>query len=214
MLRDSEQVTKYFGKRPREKQLFPPLLDALVDVLEIRIPGLRQQAGGLLQEQRGISRGAVNLLEPSHSCTSVQDLTRYWQSDAIFYKASDRRSQFRLFCDAVEPVELSVTWRVPTSPRTVETGLILLQINDLTIFSCPASDSWETHSIKIPKAILKQGSNVICVNWPQRFWTRDQRTQELAVQLDRGCIPKTTLTYGEIHTFKATANFDSSHASN
>ncbi len=178
-------------------------MDVVVDILERSTRGVREVADRLIQENYGAGKKVLNLLAHEHSCTSAQDITKYWDAEAVFYKASSRTSMFNVVCDGRHAIRLSVTLRIPKETKISGSNLLALEVNSSVVLSCSASTSWETHSIDVTGGILQLGVNCIRIVWPEQSWTRQERMQQLVAHLKRSRIPRTSPTYGEIYALEA-----------
>jgi hypothetical protein len=200
-------VAKYFFqlKLKPEKELLPSLVSVLADVLESRMPEIRQFVESRLQEHQGLRKNSLNMLSLSNSCISSLDVMKYWQYDEIIYCATSPHSNFSLVTDGTCCVQLTITLRIPKGQKLRDTDIISLQCNNSIVFSCTPSHSWKTHEVRVPLGATVRGLNRICINWPKPYWTREERLQRMLAQLERGRAPKLTSGYGEIHSFRASA---------
>lgn len=185
--------------------LNPRLVTAITDVLEeFGIPA-RSQTERLIIQEHGVENGAVNLVDSIYSHVSHAEFLVDRRQE--FYKASARNSSFLLVCGKPEPLNFSVTLKVP---HVSENQTISLRLNGSQVAEIAATCCWRTTTCSAPAGLVHPGVNQVEIGWPMPEWPIEK--ERMADCLEAGELVEITPMFGLIHSFRvSTERSDSPH---
>jgi hypothetical protein len=105
--------------------------------------------------------------------------------------------------DTKVPVRLDLTCRV-RHPRQRETSAAV-RLNGEHVGELSCGTNWRTFTITLPAERLKQGLNDIALGWPAPRFPGAEAISAAAADLVAGVSPDAYCSYGDIHTFVASA---------
>jgi hypothetical protein len=116
-----------------------------------------------------------------------------------FYKATTRNTTFPLVCDKPEPLNFSVTMKVPhvSANQTVS-----LSLNGSLVAEIAATGHWTTTTCSAPAALVHPGFNQVEIGWPMPVWSHEKQREHVADCLEAGELVEITPMFGLIHSFR------------
>jgi hypothetical protein len=183
--------------------LNPQLVTAMVEELEaVGIPA-RAEIESLLIKEHGVKNKGVDLVDKRYSTRSYSRFIVDQRQE--FYKATTRTTSFPLVCDKSEPLNFSVTLKVPNASAN---QMISIRLNGSVVAEVPASDRWTTTACSAPARLVHAGVNQVEIDWPMPVWSGEQQRERVADSLEAGEMVEITPMFGLIHSFRvATEEF-------
>jgi hypothetical protein len=182
----------------REKFLNTQLVDEIGKALEaVGIP-TRSHTERLIIKEHGIKNGTVNLANTLYSTRSYLRLFVDFRPE--FYKATARNTTFLLVCDKPEPLNFSLTMKVPNVNGANQ--MISLSLNGSLVAEISATDRWITSSCSAPAGLLHPGINEVEIGWPMPRWSHEKQREHVADCLEAGELVEITPMFGLIHSFR------------
>jgi hypothetical protein len=180
-----------------QKFLNTNLLTAVGDVLEeVGIP-TRSLVKDLIIKEHGVQNRAVNLVNTLYSTGS------YFRSlvdrRPEFYKATTRNTTFPLVCDKPEPLNFSITMKVPNVSAN---QAISLRLNGKLVAEIAATDRWKTSTCSAPARLVHPGINQVEIGWPIPVWSDEKQRKRVADCLEAMEVIDITPMFGLIHSFR------------
>jgi hypothetical protein len=180
--------------------LNPRLVNAMADALEeIGIP-VRSDIERLTIKEHGVENRAVNLVDPLYSIGSYSRLLVDRRPE--FYKATARSTTFPLVCGKPEPLNFSVTMKVP---HVSANQTISLRLNGSLVAEVAATDHWATTACSAPAGLVHPGVNEVEIDWPMPAWSVERQKEHVADCLEAGQLVEITPMFGLIHSFRVSA---------
>lgn len=177
--------------------LNPKLVTAMVDELEeIGIPA-RSDMERLLIQEHGVNNRAVNLVDTLYSTGSYSRFLVDRRPE--FYKATTRTTTFPLVCDKSEPLNFSVTLKMP---HVSGSQPISLRLNGRLVTEIAATDRWATTACSAPAGLVHPGVNQVEIDWPMPVWSDEKQKERVANSLEAGELVEITPLFGLIHSFR------------
>lgn len=177
--------------------LNPNLVAAMADELEkVGIP-TRAHIERLLIQEHGVENGAVNLVNSLYSTGSHSEFLVDRRPE--FYKATVRNSIFPLVCDKPEPLNFSVTLKVP---QVSANQTISLRLNGSLVAEIAATGRWATTTCSAPAGLVHPGVNQVEIGWPMPVWSDEKQKERVANCLEAGELVEITPMFGLIHSFR------------
>ena len=187
----------FYNDSISQKFLNTNLITAVSDVLEeFGIP-TRVLTERLIIKEHGVKNGGVNLVNTLYSTGSF--LRPLADPRPRFYKATARKTTFPLVCDKSEPLNFSVTMKVP---HVSANQTISLRLNGSLVAELPASDRWTTSTFSTPAQLAHAGLNWVEIGWPMPVWSDKKQRERVAECLEAGEVVEITPMFGLIHSFK------------
>jgi len=183
--------------------LNPRLVTAMAEALEeIGIPA-RSDMERLLLQEHGVKNRPVNLVSPLYSTDSYSRFLVDRRPE--FYKATTRTTTFPLICNEPEPLNFSITMKVP---QVSANETISVRLNGNVVAEIPATDKWKTTACSVPAALVHAGVNQVEIGWPMPVWSGEKQRQRVADCLEAGELVEIIPIFGLIHSFRvATEEF-------
>ena len=177
--------------------LNPRLVNVMVDELEeVGIPA-RSDIERLLIQEHCVNNRAVNLVDTLYSTGSYSRFLVDRRPE--FYRATTRTTTFPLVCDKSEPLNFSVTLKVP-HVRASQT--ISLRLNGSLVTEIAATDRWTTTACSAPAGLVHHGVNQVEIDWPMPVWSDEKQKERIANSLVAGELVEITPLFGLIHSFR------------
>jgi hypothetical protein len=180
----------------REKFLNTKLVNAIGDALEEIGVLARSQIERLIIKEHGVKK-TVNLVNTLYSTRSYLRLFVDFRPE--FYKATARNTTFQLVCDQPEPLNFSITTKVPNVSAN---QTISLRLNGSLVAEVAASDRWTTVTCSAPAGLVHRGLNQVEISWPLPVWSHEKRREQVADCLEAGELVEITPMFGLIHSFR------------
>jgi hypothetical protein len=180
-----------------ENFLNPNLVAAMVEALEeVGIPA-RSDVERLLINEHGVKNRAVDLVNKIYSTGSYSRFLVDQRPE--FYKATARTTIFPLVCDKPEPLNFSVTMKVPHASAN---QTISLRLNGSFVTEIAATDRWTTTACSVPAGLVHPGVNQVEIGWPIPVWSVEKEKERIADRLEAGEVGEITPMFGLIHSFR------------
>ena len=181
------------------KFLNTDLVAVMSDVLEeFGIPA-RSQMEDLMIKEHSVKNKAVDLVDRLYSTDSYSRFMVDRRQE--FYKATARNTTFPLLCDDTEPLNFSVTMKVPHA-STNQT--ISLRLNGGLVAELAATERWTTTTCCAPAGLVHSGVNQVEIDWPMPVWSDEKQKEHVADCLEAGNLTEITPLFGLIHSFRVT----------
>jgi len=193
-------IVAFYNDSINQKFLNTKLVTAVVDALEeFGIP-TRSQMERLLIKEHGVKHRVVNLVNTFYSTDSHARCLADRRPE--FYKATARKTTFPLVCDKPEPLNFSVTMKVPNWSAN---QTISLRLNGSVVAEIAATDRWTTSTFSVPAPLVHHGLNQVEVGWPMPVWSDKKQREHVAERLEAGEVVEITPMFGLIHSFRVLA---------
>jgi len=180
------------------------LLEVIAETLEEGGISTSARLRTMLIEEHGSVSGNVDLLEPCYRARSFRERAGYSLGpERAFYRALDTTSAFYLVRDATQPVRLQLTCRVPSAGEARADVAVSVNGSSVGVFNVGAS--WQTFELTIPAAVVREGVNVVEIDWPLLGPAWQDELERGARRLERGVYPDVLPAWGEIHRFTASS---------
>ncbi|HEX2269947.1 MAG TPA: hypothetical protein VHH35_10445 [Pyrinomonadaceae bacterium] len=198
-------IIAFYNDSLRQKFLNTNLVTAVVDALEeIGIPA-RSDTDRLIVREHGVRNSAVNLVHPLYSTRSFARFLVDFRPQ--FYKASARKTSFPLVCDKPEPLNFSVTLKVPNVSAN---QTISLRLNGSLVAEIAATGNWATATCCAPAELVRPGLNQVEIDWPMPAWSHEKQRERVAECLEAGDLVEVTPMFGLIHSFRVSTERNAS----
>ena len=187
----------FYNDSISQKFLNTNLVTAVGDVLEeFGIP-TRVLTERLIIKEHGLKDRGVNLVNSLYSTGSfARPLV---DPRPQFYKATARNTTFPLVCDKPEPLNFSLTAKVPNVSAS---QTISLRLNGSLVAEFPATDRWTTSTFSTPARLVHPGLNRVEIDWPMPVWSHQKQRERVAECLEAGEAVEITPMFGLIHSFR------------
>jgi hypothetical protein len=116
-----------------------------------------------------------------------------------FYKATARNTTFTLVCDKSEPLNFSITMKVP---HVSESQTISLRLNGSLVAELAATGRWTTTTCSAPAGLVHPGINQVEIDWPMPQWSGETQRERVANCLEAGELIEITPMFGLIQSFR------------
>jgi len=186
-----------YNDSPGGKFLNPNLATAMIDLLEeFGIP-TRSDIEGLLIQEHGVDNRTVNLVDKLYSTGSYAKFVVDRRPE--FYKATAKNTTFPLICDKPQPLNFSVTTKVPnvSSNQTIS-----LRLNGNLVTDIAATDRWSTTVCSAPAELVHHGFNQVEIEWPMPVWSEQEQRERTVDCLEAGQPVEITPMFGLIHSLR------------
>ncbi len=194
------------GDPRNDKLLNRDFVEALTAVLSKTSPDAAARSRALLVSEHGVTTRAHDLLTTARSSSSCADPEFGWLQRSGVFKAYGVRSAFTFVLRAPERLACRLSWRVPGGEAaTAGCDRLEIAVNGLHAGSLPCSSRWDTTTIEIEPALLRDGWNTIVLHWPRATWCADSHLRRIAASLERGDAPELFPAHGELHQFTVAA---------
>lgn len=191
-------IIAFYNDSISQKFLNTKLISAVVDVLEEFDIPTRVLTEQLMIKEHGVKGGGVDLVNTLYSTGSfARPLV---DPRPRFYKATARNTRFPLICDEPEPLNLSLTIKVPQASAPER---VMLRLNGNLVGELPATDRWTTSTLSAPARLVQRGLNWVEITWPMPSWSDSERKESVAESLEAGEVVEITPMFGFIHSFRA-----------
>lgn len=182
------------------KFLNPNLVNAMSDVLEETGIPTRSQIESLIIKEHGLKNRAVNLVNTLYSTGSHSRFLVDLRPE--FYKATAQNTIFPLVCDKPEPLNFSVTMKVPnvSADQTIS-----LRLNGSLVTEVAATGGWTTTTCSVPAGLVHAGLNQVEIDWPMPGSSDAKQKEHVAECLEAGELVEITPMFGLIHSFRVSA---------
>ena len=183
--------------------LNPQLVTAMVEELEaVGIPA-RAEIESLLIKEHGVKNKGVDLVDKRYSTRSYSRFIVDQRQE--FYKATTSTTSFPLVCDKSEPLNFSVTLKVPNASAN---QMISIRLNASVVAEVPATDRWTTTACSAAAGLVHTGVNQVEINWPMPVWSAEEEKKYVADSLEAGEMVEITPMFGLIHSFRVNVWFE------
>lgn len=190
-------IVAFYNDSIGQKFLNTKLVTAVGDALEeFGIP-TRSHIERLIIKEHGVKNGAVNLVNTLYSTGSFARCLMDHRPE--FYKATARHTTFPLVCDKPEPLNFSLTMKVPNVSAN---QTISLHLNGSLVAEFPATDRWTTSTFSAPARLVHPGLNQVEIGWPMPVWSDEKQRERVAECLEAGEVVEITPMFGLIHSFR------------
>jgi hypothetical protein len=177
--------------------LNPSLVTEMADALEeIGIP-IRFDIERLLIKEHSVDNRAVNLVNSLYSTSSYSRFLVDRRPE--FYKATTRNTTFPLVCDKPEPLNFSVSMKVP---HVSANQTISIRLNGSLVAEVAAIGRWTTTTCSAPAGLVHPGFNQVEIGWPMPVWSHEEQRERVADCLEAGELVEITPMFGLIHSFR------------
>ena len=179
------------------KFLNPGLVTAMTEALEEAGIPSRSQIEQLVLKEHSVKNRAVNLVDKLYSTGSYSRFLVDRRPE--FYKATARNTTFPLVCDKPEPLNFSVTMKVPnvSADQTIS-----LRLNGSPVAEVAAAGRWTTTTCSAPAELVHPGFNQVEIVWPLPVWSGEKEREHVADCLEAGQPVEITPLFGLIHSFR------------
>lgn len=177
--------------------LNPSLVTEMADALEDAGIPTRSDIERLLIKEHSVDKKTVNLVNSLYSTGSYSRFVVDRRPE--FYKATTRNTTFPLVCDKPEPLNFSVTMKVP---HVSANQTISIRLNGSVVTEIPATDRWTTTTCSAPAGLIQPGFNQVEIGWPMPVWSHEQQREHVADCLEAGELVEITPMFGLIHSFR------------
>src|ERR1051325_1434658 len=185
----------------REKFLNTKLVTEIGAALEaVGIP-TKAHIERLIIKEHGVKNQTVDLANTLYSTRSYLRLLVDFRPE--FYKATERNTTLLLVCDKPEPLQFSLTTKVPHASAE---QTISLRVNGTLVTELAATDRWTTSTCTAPARLVHAGVNQVEIHWPMPAWSDEQQKAHVADCLEAGEVFEITPMFGLIHSFRVSAN--------
>jgi hypothetical protein len=191
------------------------LVDAIVDAVAEARPEGKASISVLRRTEHTVRNARRDLLDFYYASANVAPHAREWTSRSFAFnrnigrdyaRAYWTRSRFFFFCDIVMPVGLTATCRLP--PGSSAGADVSIAVNGHPQLSTPIDARWQTLSLVVPEADVREGLNEVVIEWPEGQRDHGAMLDQLAEELIVGATPDFHEVFGEIRALVA---FDPSH---
>lgn len=190
-------IIAFYSDFIRDKFLNIRLITELGDALEeVGIP-VRSQIEHLISKEHSVTNRTINLAHTLYSTDSYSRLLVDRRPE--FYKANARNSTFPLVCDKAEPLNFSVTMKVP---NVSVNQTISIRLNGSLLTEVAATDRWTTSTCFAPAGLVHHGLNHVEIGWPMPVWSHEKRIEHVADCLEAGELVEIIPMFGLIHSFR------------
>ena len=172
------------------------LVDAAVDSLKMQGKDLTKFIHQLRIKEHGIQGKNIDLLNLSYHATSLYEFEGIRPA---FYQATDTASEFYIYANKGESIDLSISFRVPSSHQP--TGKVEFYFNDSQIATLDAQPNWVNHKLAIPGKYCKKGINELIIHWP--IPETVDRPTNMQIGDSKAIINQMYYVFGQISHFKA-----------
>jgi len=205
-LKSIAAVNLLYNDLVNTKFLNTTLITAMVDGLEdFGIP-TRATLESLIIKEHAVNNRVVNLV---HSLYSPGSYARpLVDQRPEFYRATARNTTLPLVCDKPQPLNFTLTVKVPNAGPD---QIIALRVNGTPLVEIPASDRWTTKTFSAPANLLHSGLNQVEICWPMTVWSREKQREHIAERLEAGEPVEVTPIFGLIHSFRVSLERNASH---
>ena len=186
------------------------LLNAMVDALKEKGIEAGSRLAQLRYQEHSISSTQTNLLDYYYSSAAVQPQEEAWVNPGSaaaehshYYRAYSPESRFFFIADALRPVRLSLTCRLPRAG--LPNGAAMLAINGNACGEIELGHSWATWDFTLRAQTIQDGLNEISIHWPLPVFPGKLGIEAAAADLLQEIKPEFYCLFGEIHTFTADA---------
>jgi len=186
-----------YNDSPGGKFLNPNLATAMIDLLEeFGIP-TRSDIEALLIQEHGVDNRTVNLVDKLYSTGSYAKFVVDRRPE--FYKATAKNTTFPLVCDKPQPLNFSVTTKVPNVSAN---QTIALRLNGNLVTEIAATDRWSTTVCSAPAELVHHGFNQVEIEWPMPLWSEEEQREHTVDCLEAGQPVEITPIFGLIHSLR------------
>ena len=185
----------------REKFLNTKLVTEIGAALEVVGIPTKAHIERLIIKEHGVKNQTVDLANTLYSTHSYLRLLVDFRPE--FYKATERNTTLLLVCDKPEPLQFSLTTKVPHASAE---QTISLRVNGTLVTELAATDRWTTSTCTAPARLVHAGVNQVEIHWPMPAWSDEQQKAHVADCLEAGEVFEITPMFGLIHSFRVSAN--------
>jgi hypothetical protein len=190
-------IIAFYSDYIRDKFLNTNLVTEISNALEeVAIP-TRSHIERLIVKEHSVKNRTVNLASTLYSIRSYSRFLVDLRPE--FYKATERNTTFLLVCDKPEPLNFSLTMKVPNVSAN---KTISLRLNGTPIAEFAATDRWSTSTCSTPAALVHPGLNQVEINWPMPMWSDEKQKERIADSLEAGELVEIIPMFGLIHSFR------------
>ncbi|HVS00871.1 MAG TPA: hypothetical protein VMW27_29900 [Thermoanaerobaculia bacterium] len=212
----SRQIQQYL-LRHNHQQLDPVLIDAITSVLDEAGVHQRARLSQLRRDEHAVARNATDLLDYYYCSAGLQPQEVMWtvlrqegyvrRRENDYYKAYWAESRFVFVGEEGKPVQLSLACRLPATAPAEETAV--LDLNGRPLAGIELGHDWRTWDLSVPGEALRDGLNEVVIHWPLPDFPGQKAFDAVGEELVDEVFPDFFCTFGEIHTFTASAAVDS-----
>lgn len=186
------------------------LSQAIVDALKEKGIEADSKLTQLRREEHSVSSAQTNLLDYYYCSAAVQPQEEAWVNPGSaaaepshYYRAYSPESRFFFIADALRPVRLSLTCRLPGGG--LAHGAPALAINGSPCGEVHLARSWTTWDFIVAARALQDGLNEVSICWPLPVFPGKHGIEAAAADLVQEIKPEFYCLFGEIHSFTADA---------
>jgi hypothetical protein len=191
-------IIAFYSDYVRDKFLNTTLVSEIGKALEeVGIP-TRSHIERLIIKEHCIQKGTVNLASTLYSTRSYSRFLVDLRPE--FYKGTERNTTFLLVCDKPEPLNFSLTMKVPNVNGANQT--IALRLNGTLVGEIAATDRWTTTTCSAPAGLVQPGLNEVEIRWPMPVWSHEKQREHVADCLEAGELREIIPMFGLIHSFR------------
>jgi hypothetical protein len=200
-------IIAFYSDYIRDKFLNISLVTEISAALEtVGIP-TRSQIERLLIKEHGVNNRTVNLASTLYSIRSYSRFLVDLRPE--FYKATERNTTFLLVCDKPEPLQFSLTLKVPNASAN---QTISLRLNGTLVAEVAASDRWTTSTCIAPAELSHRGINQVEISWPMPVWAHEKWRGRVADCLETGELVEIISIFGLIYSCRVSAERSANHS--
>lgn len=190
-------IIAFYSDFIRDKFLNTNLITEIGAALEEAGIPTRSHVERLIMKEHGVKNRPVNLASTLYSTRSYSRFLVDLRPE--FYKATERNTTFLLVCDKPEPLNFSLTMKVPNvnAPQTIS-----LRVNGTPVADIAATDRWTTSTCSAPAGLLHPGLNQVEISWPMPVWSDEKQKERVADCLEAGELVEIIPMFGLIHSFR------------
>jgi hypothetical protein len=190
--------------RQHAKTLDRDLVNAIGSSLESFGIGASAVLTKVRKDEHGVRAKPTDLLDSYYCSAANQPRENLWamagapgNGQQDYYRAYGAVSRFFFVADALCPVSLALTCRLPNLPP----GSIEVRLNGKCQCEIVADTSWVTWDLAIGGDVIVDGVNEITIHWPTPLFSAFDALCRAADDLVRERSPQFYCSFGDIHCF-------------
>jgi hypothetical protein len=190
------------------------LIKAVTETLVERGHATRREIQERLLAYRALGRRPIDLLCPPYYLW--EPLTRFYaelmERADIAGRATLRspwpETSFALLADGAQAVSLLLTARLPAGPGPPANrpGTVRLHLNGQPGPSFELATTWQQHTVRLPRAMLRAGLNRMTFAWPELPAAGDRPLAGAVARLAQGLEADLHPVFGELAALRAVAD--------
>lgn len=173
------------------------LVNAMVSALEREGVQLNKFVKELRKKEHGVDSKTVDLLSPFYYATSFDE---FQGIRPAFFQVRDITSTFYIVASEKKPIDLFISFRVPSSEAVV--GMVEFWFNGSFITTLTPQSKWVTHELTISGEYCKEGINELVISWPVPKTV--EKTIDQTLLTTDSLLNAIYYVFGEVSHFRAT----------